>query len=432
MYVITSAMSGIWNKQLVDDGAVSPTVLTLLHLLVSLFSDAAIMRWGRSRSGSAARPMSPGGTHPGVSGGLGGGRHSAYEIAAAFTPISVFVILAKLTTYFSYQYVSIALAHTAKASEPIFNVLVAGTIFSEFYPRPVYASLIPIAAGVALASVTDFSYNHAGFFWATLSACMKVLQNIFTKRLMNTGRFSFWEIHLYCGAASLLILSPVLLVQIATSGTSPFSHFPAVQLFVCSLLQYASSVSSYMVLNQVSHLTFTIINVMKRLFIILSGMHFYHQAFTPLNTVGVVCALSGVLAYQVVKDLKEWTPLPKDWTAASMLTWYHTLEWRYAARDTEGEVTSYSDYFVAAGGSPPPAPSAGAPPQGAGGWVLDGGFKPAPGGDAGWSALGLSDLLAGHSSRVSEDARAQMTKRRSPGSLPLPVDAAPGDESGGS
>ena len=29
---------------------------------------------------------------------------------------------------------------------------------------------VAIALGVALASVTDFSYNHTGFFWATASA----------------------------------------------------------------------------------------------------------------------------------------------------------------------------------------------------------------------------------------------------------------------
>ncbi len=46
----------------------------------------------------------------------------------------------------------------------------------------------------------------------------KVLQNIYTKRLMSGGKFTFWEIHLFCGAASLLILLPVLAVQ-ATSVT---------------------------------------------------------------------------------------------------------------------------------------------------------------------------------------------------------------------
>ena len=141
-----------------------------------------------------------------------------------FTPISVFVIMSKLATYLSYQTVSIALSHTAKASEPIFNVIVAALFFGEYHSRPVYVSLIPIALGVGLASVTDFTYNHTGFLWATTSALMKVLQNIYTKRLMNSGKFTFWEIHLFCGAASLIILAPVLWVQTATSERNPFTQ----------------------------------------------------------------------------------------------------------------------------------------------------------------------------------------------------------------
>lgn len=256
VYYSTSAASGIWNKQLVDAGAVSPTVLTLLHLLVSLASDMAIMRY--SKEGPAKFPPDH-------------GRHTAWDIVAAFTPISVFVIMSKLATYFSYQYVSIALSHTAKASEPIFNVLVAAILFGEFHHRGVYLSLLPIALGVWMASATDFSYNHIGFIWAITSALMKVLQNIYTKRLMSGGKFTFWEIHLYCGAASLAILAPLLILQTATSATSPFEHFPAGQLLLCSMLQWASSVSSYMVLHLVSHLTFTIINVMKRMVIIIAG-----------------------------------------------------------------------------------------------------------------------------------------------------------------
>lgn len=46
-----------------------------------------------------------------------------------------------------------------QASEPIFNVLLAACLFGEFRPMTVNLSLIPIAAGVVLASVSEASYN---------------------------------------------------------------------------------------------------------------------------------------------------------------------------------------------------------------------------------------------------------------------------------
>jgi hypothetical protein len=73
-------------------------------------------------------------------------------------------------------------------------------------------------------------------------------------------------------------------------------------LLACSVLQYISSVSSYMVLNKVAGLTFAVVNVAKRLCIIVSGIMFYKEAVGGTNVLGVTMAVGGVLAYHVVKD----------------------------------------------------------------------------------------------------------------------------------
>lgn len=315
IFYATSAASGIWNKELVGGlSGVSPTVLTLLHLIVSLLSDVAVMRY--SKEGVPQFPP----MH---------GRHSTWDIFRCFLPVAVFVTLSKLTTYMSYQHVSVSLSHTAKASEPIWNVIVAALVFGEFYTQPVYLSLVPIAFGVALASVTDFTYNHTGFFWAVVSAIMKVLQNIYTKRLMIGGKFTFWEIHFFCGASSLLILLPVLLFQASSVTWAGVLSFPLFGLIGCSVLQYASSVSSYAVLHLVTHLTFTIINVLKRLFIIVAGMLYTHQQLRPLNTLGVLLAISGILAYNIVKDVGTAAPSVDLLHPSTWAGWAALLHARY-------------------------------------------------------------------------------------------------------
>ena len=290
IYYVTSAVSSIWNKWLVDSShaGVAPTTLTLLHLAIGLASDSTIRHYTEDNLKSTVLATD--------------NKRTSWDILVAFLPISIFVTLTKLTTYWSYQYVSIALAHTAKASEPIFNVIVAAVVFGEFHSRQVYLSLLPISVGIFLASVSDFSYNHTGFFIAVLSALAKVLQNIYTKRLMETGKFTFWEVHLYCGAASLIVLSPVLFLQQFTFETNPFAHLPLFALLFDSLLQWTSSVSSYIVLSLVSHLTATVINVMKRFMMIVSGDLFDGNGLAPLNVVGVCLAMSGILLYNIVKD----------------------------------------------------------------------------------------------------------------------------------
>lgn len=327
VYYVTSAASGIYNKQLVSSassttvsarvtqgereaaaggGGVSPSVLTFLHLLVSIASDAAIYKSQQGEKGTSSSSegasASSTSSHRSYS-SSSGSSPSGWHILRAFAPVSVFVILGKLTTYVAYQYTSISAAHIAKASEPIFNVIVASAFFGEREPPAVIACLLPIAVGVASASFTEQGYSHMGFLCSCASALMKVFQNIYTKLLFKQGHFSFWEIHLYCGVCSLAMLLPVLLLEGIGGASNPFAVFPVVSLILCSALQYVSSVASYKVLHLCSHLTFTVLNVLKRLFIIVAGLLFYRQGVTPLNILGVTLAMLGILCYNLARDL---------------------------------------------------------------------------------------------------------------------------------
>jgi drug/metabolite transporter (DMT)-like permease len=246
-----------------------------------------------------------------------------------FAPISMFVVLGKLATYASYGTVSMSLTHTAKALEPVFNVLLSGLLFRELRSCGVYTSLLPIAMGVWLASSSEVTFNVWGFSLATLSAAMKVLDNIYTKRVMNTEHFTFFEIHFWCGVASIVTLTPVLLAQLLLSppGTTAgggggggerlvpsagddggmwgsLTSLPLASMLVSSFLQYSSSLSSYMVLSLVTHLTFAVVNSMKRLTIILAGIVYFGLPWNVWNILGVFVAVGGVFLYNLAKDAR--------------------------------------------------------------------------------------------------------------------------------
>lgn len=287
-YYVTSAYAGILNKEAVHEAHVTPFMLTLIHLIMSIGFDVLWL--------AGAAPVV-----------YGAQRASVFPpnwltTVAVFAPISFFIIFGKLATYFSYEYVSMALTHTAKASEPVFNVLLAAVLFREYHSAGVYLSLLPIAAGVGLASITEMSYNHIGFVCAVFSALMKVLQNIFTKRIMLRDQFSFFQLHLYCGVASLLVLMPLMVAmgeaELSGAGMGKATMWP---LLWCGLMQYVSSVSSYWVLTLLAHLSFTITNTMKRLFIIASATWYFGRGFTLTNAAGVALAIGGILAYNASK-----------------------------------------------------------------------------------------------------------------------------------
>lgn len=258
------------------------------------------------------------------------GKHSVSDVIASFFPIAAFITLGKLATYLSYQRVSISLAHTAKSSEPIFHVLISAAMYGEFHSLRVYFSLIMTSLGIAVASVTDWSYNHTGFMIAVASAICKVLQHIFTKRQMSRGKWTVWETHVYCTVASLAILLPCIAIEHfrnnrnavfsghgildelplgtkddASDRTGSFwlyTLLPLVSLIFDSILQWSASIMSYHLLSMVCSLTSTIINVCKRLVLIVAGSVVEGMFLASgWNAFGVLLALLGILLYNLSK-----------------------------------------------------------------------------------------------------------------------------------
>lgn len=88
-----------------------------------------------------------------------------------------------------YRYTNICVfRYVVKAAIPVFTVLMCRVIFGQEYSVRVYLSLIPIVCGVALASVSDSSFNVVGLFAALASCTAQTLLNIGSKRTaQSTG-----------------------------------------------------------------------------------------------------------------------------------------------------------------------------------------------------------------------------------------------------
>jgi drug/metabolite transporter (DMT)-like permease len=263
--------------------------------------------------------------------------HTFAGTVIAFAPISALLLGGKLATFASYSYVSMSLAQTAKAMEPVFNVILAWSLYGEQRPVVVQLSLLPIVLGVALASISEPSFQLIGFLAAMSSGMLKVLQNIYTKRVMDKQTMGFFQIHLWCAFVSLAALAPVMAAEeVAVRGigwldpgtmvehlsrhvaaavqgqyaagsghAAAKAAFPWGRLVLCAACQYMASVASYGVLSRIHHLTFTIANTMKRLIIIGGGVLWFANPVTPVNIVGMALAISGVAGYNVARRFAE-------------------------------------------------------------------------------------------------------------------------------
>ncbi|CAK8533727.1 unnamed protein product [Lathyrus sativus] len=235
---------------------------------------------------------------------------------AAILPLVMAHTLGNLLTNISLGKVSVSFTHTIKAMEPFFTVVLSSLLLGEVPTFWVVSSLLPIVGGVALASMTEVSFNWIGFSTAMASNLTNQLRNVMSKKLMANEEEALDNINLY---SVITIISFFFLVPCAiflegfkftpSYLKSAASHGLNVrELCIRSVLAafcfHAYQQVSYGILEKVSPVTHSVGNCVKRVVVIVSSVIFFQTPVSPINAFGTAIALVGVFLYSRAKRIK--------------------------------------------------------------------------------------------------------------------------------
>ena len=239
------------------------------------------------------------------------------DVVKGVLPLAVVHMLGNLLTNLSLGAVSVSFTHTIKAMEPFFSVLLSWAFLGSVPSAPLLVTLVPIVGGVALASLSEPTFNWTGFAAAMGSNLTFQSRNVLSKKLMGgkslKGRGGMDNINLFSliTIAAFFLTLPVVLLTEGVRFTPAAMAAAGVDVglvvqrtFLAGLMFHAYQQVSYMILSKVSPVTHSVGNCVKRVVVIVSSVLFFRTPVSPINAAGTALALAGVFAYSRVTAAK--------------------------------------------------------------------------------------------------------------------------------
>ncbi|XP_002523987.2 xylulose 5-phosphate/phosphate translocator, chloroplastic [Ricinus communis] len=226
---------------------------------------------------------------------------------------ALFHTIGHISACVSFSKVAVSFTHVIKSSEPVFSV-VFSSILGDTYPLKVWLSILPIVLGCSLAAVTEVSFNFQGLWGALISNVGFVFRNIYSKKSLQ----SFKEVNglnLY-GWISIISLIYLLPVAVFVEGSQWIQGYHKaieavgrsstfyIWVLLSGIFYHLYNQSSYQALDDISPLTFSVGNTMKRVVVIVSTVLVFRNPVRPLNAVGSAIAILGTFLYSQVTAKK--------------------------------------------------------------------------------------------------------------------------------
>lgn len=233
-------------------------------------------------------------------------------------PISIGHTVGHVSTVVSLGAVAVSFTHVVKAMEPFVNVVGSAIFLKSFFPFPVYASLLPVVAGVIFASVSEVSFTWLGFCSAMTSNFAFTARNIFSKLSMNQPKgenMNAPNLFAVLSIMSTVLLFPFAMIMdnpvklknaflAATTGATAVVSAPTLigYILISGLFFYLYQEVAFKALDSVHPITHAVANTVKRVVVIITSIIVFRNTITANTAIGSAVALLGVLLYSITKN----------------------------------------------------------------------------------------------------------------------------------
>ncbi|KAL5767668.1 hypothetical protein ACOSP7_014264 [Xanthoceras sorbifolium] len=227
---------------------------------------------------------------------------------------ALFHTIGHISACVSFSKVAVSFTHVIKSAEPVLSV-VFSSFLGDTYPLKVWLSILPIVFGCSLAAVTEVSFNFGGLWGAMISNVGFVLRNIYSKKSMESFKeVSGLNLYGWISIISLIYLFPVAVVVEGSQWVQGYHKAieaigePStfyIWVLLSGIFYHLYNQSSYQALDDISPLTFSVGNTMKRVVVIVATVLVFRNPVRPLNALGSALAIFGTFLYSQATAKKK-------------------------------------------------------------------------------------------------------------------------------
>lgn len=235
-------------------------------------------------------------------------------------PTAMLHLIAHVSACACYNFSNVSFMQMVKSAEPACSVICLTLFYQKRFSPLVWLTLVPIIGGVALGSSSEINFSMLAFVMAMLSNVACAFRGVTSKEAQE--ELGLRGINLYAAIAivsSVLLLPMALVVEgqhLATAfaaagpkmvelgyGATAAAFIPF--LLTGSAFYHLYNQTSYQALGDMSPLTHSVANTVKRVIIICASLVIFQNPITPLGAVSAAVAIGGTFLYSLARQHEE-------------------------------------------------------------------------------------------------------------------------------
>ncbi|XP_066524689.1 solute carrier family 35 member E3 [Hoplias malabaricus] len=204
-------------------------------------------------------------------------------------------------TNLSLQSNTIGTYQLLKAMTTPVIILIQTVYYRKTFSTKIKLTLVPITLGVILNSYYDVKFNLLGIVFATLGVLVTSLYQVWVGAKQHELQVNSMQLLYYqapMSSAFLLLIIPFFEPLTGDGGIfGPWSIQAVGMVLLSGVFAFLVNLSIYWIIGNTSPVTYNMFGHFKFCVTLLGGYLLFHDPLSIHQGLGIVCTLSGILAY---------------------------------------------------------------------------------------------------------------------------------------